>query len=553
MRKRRDSIVRVLFERCLKLLLAFAFGLFTVALPSAYIYKHCKKSDFSVASLVAFLSDWKSYLEPGHLSFLPYLFLLAALFMPYFAFAIAVFECNPNKSAYGPTTDASTERGHSSMHHQQHQQHQLLQQQQQQQHNDGDDDVERRSSPSADWMSASANKAVTSSGRQLIAPRWMASVSVAYAAVLLVISLAPYSSIAWLIGIGLALLSVQRVTSSIEANELHSPVTYLARYTVNAIYAQCRHSHVPLSHTVYAFGLPMAIAIAASVVAPEFQFSPLALALAMLLPLLSAFWPNHVHPLACINVTRVRINVQWLCMFAIFVLHVYVLTAPNHLPPPLASSSSATADAASEALTDAEHAELNIVQMAVRGAIVSKKLYGVVLMAIGHSAFYLMGFYWLLFERRLPSFELPRTNIWTVIVCVLVVAFGSWLLPASKGFFYATAGYVSFHNRHKRFFYHLGSWFWIYSCLLGVRVFGNEPYDRPGLEGTIMRFLRSSTFATFFSHPLWGYLLGCLLMNSSLPLDQKALLLHIGVYSLSFAYAFIVKRIPVVRLLMSAS
>lgn len=62
----------------------------------------------------------------------------------------------------------------------------------------------------------------------------------------------------------------------------------------------------------------------------------------------------------------------------------------------------------------------------------------------------------------------------------------------------------------------------------------------------IMRFLRDNTFGTFFIHPLFGYLLCCLLMRTSFHITIKILLLDVGVYVLSYTWSHYVQKIPIV-------
>jgi hypothetical protein len=188
----------------------------------------------------------------------------------------------------------------------------------------------------------------------------------------------------------------------------------------------------------------------------------------------------------------------------------------------------------------------NIVQLLLQGVLPRRKLSGLLVMAVSHSSFFLLGFLWLLLEPQLPS--IPTHNAFGVVVCIAAMLVAPLLLSGmAKGFFYLTAGFVTYHSQNNRFWYHLGSWVWVWGCIIVCKHFANVPYDIGNTRlDRALRVARDITFATFLCHPLWGYVVGCYLLSKPWSWVNKWLVLQALVYLLSVLWSLALLRNPLV-------
>ena len=118
LRKRSISIRRVALERALKLVLVFVIAFVFIALPSNYVYRHCGGGKggegrgvlplLDLSQFLSFASKADTWKEPGHLAFLPYLFILSILHLPYF---VGLLEIHRARMAYISREDGAMNDG----------------------------------------------------------------------------------------------------------------------------------------------------------------------------------------------------------------------------------------------------------------------------------------------------------------------------------------------------------------------------------------------------------------------------------------------------------
>lgn len=83
MKSRKGRLLAFVKERFVKLIVTFILGLVLVAMPASYVIRRYQTySWISFNSFWAFSLNWKNYLDPGHISFLPYLFFLTIVHLP---------------------------------------------------------------------------------------------------------------------------------------------------------------------------------------------------------------------------------------------------------------------------------------------------------------------------------------------------------------------------------------------------------------------------------------------------------------------------------------
>jgi hypothetical protein len=99
LRKRRGNLLRLLGERATKLLLGFAFGMIIVAIPSNIIIQWCGTE----AGFWGLFNNIPALLPPGHIAFLPYLFILTQLLIPMKVTMMNSFANRPNSETIIPT------------------------------------------------------------------------------------------------------------------------------------------------------------------------------------------------------------------------------------------------------------------------------------------------------------------------------------------------------------------------------------------------------------------------------------------------------------------
>lgn len=272
---------------------------------------------------------------------------------------------------------------------------------------------------------------------------------------------------------------------------------------------------------VYAWLLPMLWAVFFKL-QPDFEYPPGSMFFTQLVPLI----------VCCLNISSVRpfprvmpfisLNIPLTALILAGIGQVWLCGNPDYVPQ--------------EGL-----------DFVLGGIIDARSLAKLLMMFLAHSSFFFLGFYVMLFRHRLP--DLPVTSdLFKVVICLLVIILVPMITQPSKDFFFITAGYATYHARWRRICYHVGSWFWVVCLLTGLmNTLPSSNFEGNSAQMKITRFLCDTTFGVFLCHPMMGFFLGCLLQEVEISLHWKVLLLDIGSYVLSYAWAYGILYIPLIR------
>ena len=561
----RPSSVHVVRERTIKLLVAFVFGVLTVAAPSNIVVKACGEH-LPLSRFFSRVLSLEHLLAPGHLAFLPYLFIIAISLLPLLQFIVTAHQTASrewSKSSSSTSTSTGT-------------------------------------STSSSTLSSTANVGSYLSRANVLA-------CTAYTVSLILMTFGWNSIVVLSLGVfvlwcfGRQSDASRRPTPVAPSSSITSTAA-LPLAPIKAAYHQAlqlvarqwiaciRHARVctrDLSNFTigYTAAWPWVVGLLLNTAMVDYQFSAPALLSIFGLPCVLVMLPtryrfrssiDHAHaadtlslddgtagttsnsnnnsdgdsaedapsevawpvPLLERLLPCDALNIPLIAISCVVLGHLLFIGSPYNIP-------------VFESDYDAE-SKLNIAQYVLQGAVPRRKLFGFLVMYVSHSSFYLMGFLWIMLERRVPS--LPTANAFGITMCILCMLLPPLLLPtSSKGFFYLTAGFVSYHAQ-SRVWYHLGGWFWVWLCIMLCRRFANQPYDLGNsLVPRFVRMCRDVTFGTFLCHPLWGYIVGCYLQPKRWSWGYKVLVLNVAVYVLSTLWTLALVRNPLVAALFGVS
>lgn len=166
--------------------------------------------------------------------------------------------------------------------------------------------------------------------------------------------------------------------------------------------------------------------------------------------------------------------------------------------------------------------------------------------SVSHSAFYVFGFAWMLFEDRLPCFWTACSNLSLAFYFFMNICLLKWSFPDQEGFVFVGPGYITYKPRLQRFFYVVGSWYWMWIYSQLCKYHGNYPF-----QSKLQQFIRDSTFGLFIIHPVFEYLMACS-MNAGwwgmnvYTWGQKALILNVVTFGMSYLTVYLLLKIPAV-------
>lgn len=460
LRKRRTRLFQIAFKRSWKLLVGFIFGMIVVAIPSNVIIMYCEMGSWAYIqkNLVALLS-------PGHIAFLPYLFILSQILVPLKA---TVLNC-----------------------------HEVL------------------STPQDALGEVPARPSYHS------VPATVRLYALVWTGVFVSIVMLGVDECTWVLGL-LFLLSV--VFHGIQ------PLLRAWQQTVGAIHYSISRSRNGAFITIYTFGSPLLLLACTKFLIPHMEFSSLGSVMVFVVPTLSIFWPKSFRPFGD-RLPSVTVNTSLMALTFIIFGQLLTIAWFERLPM-------FTADASPE--------RFYWIEQLSSGVIAERTLMAIYIMATAHAAYYLFGYFLILYRKDLPSPPL-QNFVFLVFMCIFYISIHTLSFSPSKDFFYITPGYVTYRDSTRRFWFHFGGWGWVITILIGLRFLGNHPPDGNTWDAKLIRFLLNNTFGTFFIHPLFGYLLCCLLRETDLHIIWKIILLDVGVYVLSYAWSHYMQKIPAIR------
>lgn len=506
--KNRKNLVSFLRERSIKLILVFVIANVVLAAPSNYlIFLYRYRRLISWRSFIRFMSSWNAYQEPGHISFLPYLFGLSITHLPLFASYLQLIR--------------------------------------------NADTVHYPSKPSRP-------SAATSSSLQI----WwiylyfaIFSYSIGLDATVKVLVMS------YILLIIYNLFVVQSVSENPndKEEEKYHHLLFNVRHAIspldvswNPLSVAHQFSYALLHNlrkidsttlAVYSLLFPLILNFLTFRLWHFFQVPVDAILLMYCLPiclLASSATTIHLHLLPRFlrpsqtfssSFPVLPINLPLVAILSVVFGQLVVAGYPTLIP---FLSSETTVDRSGSLLS----------MLTTLNFVPKKEFYGLILMAFSHSAFFLVGFCWILCERKLPF---PgKSNSIAIFFCISIMFWPALIFPEHFDVFYVTAGYVTLHGRAQRLFYHAGGWLICWACVGYLKREGDFDYEAANLEGKILRFLRDTTFATFLFHPLYGYIVGYYLdvHREDYTFEQCIIILNVVVYILSFATSYLLTLIP---------
>eukprot|EP01095_Lingulamoeba_sp_RSL-Kostka_P011299 TRINITY_DN4262_c0_g1_i1.p1 TRINITY_DN4262_c0_g1~~TRINITY_DN4262_c0_g1_i1.p1 ORF type:complete len:569 (-),score=62.87 TRINITY_DN4262_c0_g1_i1:216-1922(-) len=550
--KNKSNVVEILMERIFKLIMAFIFGLIVIGMPSNFVlfelYKpiYVSKKTWTYAqkltleNIFSFVTNLHNYTAPGHLTFLPYLFIIFAIHLPLCLFLV--------KTIKGHHYD---EKDFYSSKNKERDDDDIL-------GNNNDDrdnsfDFGEKNSKIFDLTT----KQKAFSGLYMV----ILCTSIGYEGtkIFLGILLILYSIIKLFnveCGIHRNVINQQILRNKFQLNsqnsDNHEDYVRVKFSLEDAI--KFLINRVTVSNSKFLIGYTLLLPVIQAIVfhwifkgqynIPMISilfiyFFPLAI---LMLPYTTMYF--HIIPKQLkLVVNRYRdytllpVNLLLVAILSIVVGQLFLLTYPEYI------------HWLSNEVPE-EVKRYNIFQLMIEGYLPQKKIYAVFLMYYGHSSFYMVGFIWLLVSYRLPEKPQPQTGNWSgIFFCISIIIMPGFLFLGKSGFFYVTSGYVSYHHRLNRFFYAVGSWLWCWACVLYLETAGDETYEGNSWVKKIFRFLRDSTFATFLFHPLFGYIVSLPLKNLDISFVSKIIILDVSVYILCFLWFWILIKIPYLYLL----
>ena len=537
MATRRKSLAAMVRERSWKLLVSFAFGWLVIAIPCNIVIESCRFDVFSLAQLQGIWSSpsWQ-LLDPAHLSFLPYLFILSTVHLPMFAVMYEAYErhahstlvvtstsglapfvassATSSSSSTGATSSSSSSSASIGM---------GLSSSNKRDEDSNDVEHQQHSAASiSDRSSSGAFQTTPLRSYGASIPSWYRRVAWAYLLVLVALLYDSWAQV-WLWS-SLVLIGLMS-GRGINALGVWSHIT-------ECVYHQSlqRRSFATGVYVV-AFTMPLAFVALTEWWLPDLEFSTTGVLLIYVAaPLVAVIAPTHWRPLPR-ALPRLWCNAPFIAMCLVVLGCVLVTAMPSWIP---------------------KFSTYDERVPGMLGAVISKRrMFALLFMFYGHSAFFLAGFLWTLQAPHYPS--LPENNaLFALFVCLMFVLWTNSVTGnISPDFLFVTAGYVSYHDRRKRIFYHLGSWVYCFACIAYLKRYADHPFDGPSWDRRLMRLLSDLTFGVILCHPLWTYVGACFI--NSIPalhaanFEGKVLALTAFAYVLSALWVVVIARIPFAR------
>jgi len=450
LRKRRVNLLQIMGERSFKLLAGFLFGMLVVAIPSNLFIQGCG-TDRSWSEI---LSDG-SLFNPGHLAFLPYLFILTHVLVPIKVTAMNGF------------------------------------------------------SKRAEFVGMSPGAS----------PAWFRR-----------------TALLWVIGFVLCngrgmffgLVFVIALCCLLYG---HPAVINFYSTMVDNIYSQLKQSNNGAFVSTFSFLFPLCLLGLSQHTCAHYEFSNLGLTLILIVPLLCCFVPSWSFRPFDRFWPELSVNAGVVGMISVMAGQLICISYPVYLPlfPPTPSVSGSF-----------------VVEDLTNGGLIQRDFHAIMVMCVAHASYYLFGFYLMCYERNLPS--LPFNNsLFVICLSLYYIIFPALGFSPSRDFFYITPGYTTFHYRGRRFWFHLGGWMWVCTVFMGCKNLVVSHFDGNSKSEKFVRFLRDNTFGTFLIHPLFGYMMCCLVRDMSIGVFWKIAMIDIGVYVLSYAWSHYMQKIRFVR------
>ena len=215
----------------------------------------------------------------------------------------------------------------------------------------------------------------------------------------------------------------------------------LWRFTVKRIYIGVTMSNNGTFITMYTFMFPLMVLYISEWILPHFQFPVLGLTMVYCVPIFCCFWKDSFKPFGRLW-PWFSLNTSLFCCASIMFGQLFCIMNPERLPLfPVKPSS------------DGEF----IIENLTGGVILERDLHAICIMAVAHGAYYLFGFFVVYFRKELPPPPL-KNMVFMASMCIFYISLHTLSFSPSKDFFYLTAGYVTYHQSTRRFWYHFGGW-----------------------------------------------------------------------------------------------
>jgi hypothetical protein len=521
MTTRHKSLLAVVSERAWKLLASFGFGILVIAIPCNVVIGSCNQNVLTWSQVVDIISkpSW-SLLDPAHLSFLPYLFILSTIHLPLFAVIYEAYEKHTNSSLQ-VTATSPLAAFTSANDNNQHQQDSSSSSSSSSSNNNiiiiNDNDNDNGSDSSND----DNDKSTSNRNATHRVPSWFRIMSLVYLAILTAILNTSWAQF-WL------WITLFGISSNI-FNTLW-PLEAWSRLTHNVYHQSIRQRSFSASVYVLAFGMTPVFCWASEWWLHDFEFSTTGILLLYLAVPMLVYTPTHVRPYRRLA-PWFWINTPFLGLALVVVACTLITGIPEHIP----------------IFQGYEQRVSGFLGMWLS----KRRLFAILFMYFCHSTFFVAGFTWTLQAAHFPS--LPENNaLFGVFGCVMIVL---WLNSLSgnisSDFMFVTAGFVSYHDRRKRIFYHLGGWLYCFICVTYLKRYAEHPFDNTSWDRRVMRVLDDMTFGVILCHPLWTYIGACAINNvwflQEIAYESKVVLLTAFAYVMSALWVLVFARIPFAR------